>query len=93
MLEENKVLDEACKDADMPSYSQVYKYAKRNKDFRKALDMTYEMLPFSIQAKAHKLSEYKFRRATESLRKFGFSVPEISRSLVVSEDMIRSRLK
>ena len=93
MLEENKALDEACKDADIPSYSLVYQYARNNKKFRKALDKTYEKLSFSIQARAHKLSEYKFRKAIISLRKSGFSVPETSRSFGVSENMIRRRLK
>ena len=92
MLEENKILDEVCKDADMPNYSLVYQYARRNKEFRKALDGTYEKLPFSIQARARKLSEDKFRKAIISLRKSGFSVPEISRYLGVSENMIRLRL-
>lgn len=93
MLEENKTLVEACKDPDMPIYGLVYKYAVRNKNFRKALDETYEKLSFSVQARALKLSEDKFRKAIISLRQSGFSVPEISRYLGVSENMIRRRLK
>jgi len=93
MLEENKVLDEVCKDSDMPSYSVVYKYSRRNKEFRKELDKIYERFPFSIQARANKLSEDKFRQAIIGPRQSGFSVTEISRSLGVSENMIRRRLK
>lgn len=93
MSEKNKALEEVCKDADMPSYSSVYQYSRRNKEFKKALDSTYKKLPFSIQARANKLSEDKFRKTMISLRQSGFSVPEISRFLGVSQNMIRRRLK
>ena len=93
MLEENKTLNEVCKDVDMPSYSMVRQYSRRNKGFRKALDRTYEKLPFSVQARANKLSVDKFRKAITSLRQSGFWVPEISRFLGVSKSMIRRRLK
>ena len=72
MLEENKILYEVCKDADMHSSNQVYQYAERNKEFRKALDKIYEKLSFSIQARARKLSEDKFRKAIMRLRQSGF---------------------
>jgi len=91
MLEENKPLDEVCRDSDMPSYSSVYQYSRRNKEFKKALDKTYEKLPFSIQARANKLSEDKFIKAILSLQQSGFSTPEISRFLGVSENTIRRR--
>ena len=93
MVDENKTLPEVCKDADMPCESVVYQYSRRNKEFRKALDTTYEKLPFSVQAKANKLSVDKFRKAILSLQQSGFSVLEISRFLGVSGKTIRRRLK
>ena len=93
MMDENKTLAEACKDADMPCKSVVLKYSRRNKEFRKALDKTYEKLPFSVQAKATKLSVEKFIKAILSLLQSGFSIIEISRFLGVSGKTIRRRLK
>lgn len=93
MLDENKTLAEVCKDADIPCESVVYQYSRRNKEFRKALDKTYEKLPFSVQAKATKLSVDKFRKAMLSLQQSGFSILEISRFLGVAENTIRRRLK
>jgi hypothetical protein len=47
MMNENKGLNEVCKDADMPDFRAVSKYAKKNADFRKELEKTYEKLPYS----------------------------------------------
>ena len=93
MLDEHKTLSEAYRDPDMPTENAVYRYYKRNKEFRKALDTTYEKLPFSVQARANKLNEDKFRKAIVSLQQSGFSVSEISRFLGVGENTIRRRLK
>jgi len=93
MVDENKTLAEVCRDDDMPCESIVYQYSRRNKEFRKALDKAYEKLPFSVQARANKLSVDKFRKAILSLQQSGFSTPEISRFLGVSENTIRRRLK
>ncbi len=46
MLNENKGLNEVCKDADMPHLRAVSKYAKKNADFRKDLFMLNRK-PFS----------------------------------------------
>ena len=59
MLREKKGLNEACKDAGMPHFRAVSKYAKKNADFRKELDKTYEQLPYSVQAGAGRLPEKK----------------------------------
>ena len=93
MLAGNMTLVEACEPEEMPSYSRVYEHARENRIFRQALDKTYEKLSFSVQARARKLAENKFGKAMKSLRQSGFSVPEISRRLGVSENMIRHRLK
>lgn len=89
----NMTLDEACESEEMPSYSLVYQYARRNKTFREALDKTYEKLSFSVQARARKLAEDKFGKAIVGRRQSGFSVAEISRCLGISENMIRRRLR
>jgi hypothetical protein len=92
MLRETKGLYEVCKDAEMPGIGMVHKYAKRNIDFRKALDRTYEKLPYSIQAGAGRLPEEQFRKDLVKLRQSGFSVAEMSRHLGVSKSMIQNRL-
>ena len=61
MLNENQGLNEVCKDADLPHFNAVSKYAKKNPDFRKQLDKTYEQLPYSVQAGAGRLPEKKFK--------------------------------
>ena len=91
MLNEHKTLAEVYRDPTMPSESAVYRYLKRNKEFRQALDKTYEKLPFSVQARAKKLSEGTFRKAIVSLQQSGFSVPDISRFLGMAENTIRRR--
>jgi len=93
MLDEHKTLAEIYKDPDMPSENAVYRDSRRNKEFRKALDAIYEKLPFSVQARANKLSEEKFKKAILSLQQSGFSTPEISRFLGVGDNTIRRRLK
>jgi len=93
MLDENKTLAEAYRDPDMPTQNAIYRYYKKNKDFRKALDAVYEKLPFSVQARANKLNEEKFKKAIVSLQQSGFSISEISRFLGVGDTTIRSRLK
>ena len=92
MLNENKGLNEVCKDADMPHFSAVSKYANRNKDFRKALDRTYERLPYSIQAGAGRLPEEKFREDLKILKRSGITVVDMSRLLGVSRNLIQNRL-
>ena len=92
MLRETKGLDEACKDDDMPDIRLVHKYAKRNKEFRKALDRTYEQLPYSIQAGAGRLPEKKFREDLLSLKRSGITVADMSRLLGVSRSLIQNRL-
>ena len=71
----------------------IYRYYRRNKDFKKALDVTYEQLPLSVQARAKKLNEDIFREVIGSLQQSGYSVIEISRFLGVGENTIRRRLK
>jgi len=93
MLDEHKTLAEVYRDPDMPSENAVYRYSRRNKEFRKALDTTYEKLPFSVQARANKLSEDKFKKAIVILQQSGFSISEISRFLGVGDNTIRRRLK
>jgi hypothetical protein len=93
MLDEQKTLAEVYRDPDMPSENAVYRYSRRNKEFRKALDAIYEKLPFSVQARANKLSEETFKKAILSLQQSGFSTPEISRFLGAGENTVRRRLK
>ena len=92
MLKETKGLYETCKDDDMPDIGMVHKYAKRNKEFRKALDRTYEKLPYSIQAGAGKLPEKKFKEDLLSFRRSGITVADMSRLLGVSRSLINNRL-
>jgi len=93
MLDEQKTLAEVYRDPDMPTENAVYRYSRRNKEFRKALDAVYEKLPFSVQARANKLNEDKFKKAIVSLLQSGFSVTEISRIFGVGDNTIRRRLK
>ena len=93
MLDEHKTLAEVYRDHDMPSESIIYYYSRRNKEFKKALDTVYEKLPFSVQTRANKLNEDKFRKTIQSLLQSGFSVSEISRILGVGDNTIRRRLK
>ncbi|HUV59417.1 MAG TPA: MucR family transcriptional regulator [Desulfatiglandales bacterium] len=92
ILDEHKTLAEVYRDPDMPTENAIYRYCKRNQEFRKALDVIYEKLPFSVQARANKLSEDKFRKAILSLQQSGFSISEISRFLGVGDNTIRRRL-
>ena len=93
MLTENKGLNEVCKDADMPDFRAVSKYAKKNEDFRKELDRAYEKLPYSVQAGAGRLPEKKFREDLKSLKRSGITVADMSRLLGVSRSLIHNRLK
>jgi hypothetical protein len=93
MLKEKKGLNEVCKDAGMPDIRIVSKYAKKNADFRKELDRTYEQLPYSVQAGACRLPEKKFREDLLSLKRSGITVADMTRLLGVSRSLISSRLK
>jgi hypothetical protein len=93
MLKEKKGLNEVCKDAGMPDIRIVSKYAKKNADFRKELDRTYEQLPYSVQAGACRLPEKKFREDLLSLKRSGITVADMTRLLGVSRSLINSRLK
>jgi hypothetical protein len=46
MLREKKGLNEACRDAGMPHFGAVSKYAKKNAEYRKQLEETYQKLPY-----------------------------------------------
>jgi hypothetical protein len=92
MLNENEGLNEVFKDADMHNSSDVSKYTNRNRGFRKALDRTYERLPYSIQAGAGRLPEEKFKKDLKSLKRSGITVVEMSRLLGVSRNLIQNRL-
>lgn len=59
MLKEKKGLYEACKDAGMPHFGAVSKYAKKNAEYRKELEKTYEQLPDSVQTGASRFPEKK----------------------------------
>jgi hypothetical protein len=96
MLKEEKSLHEVCKggkDADIPGDRRVSKYAKRNKEFKKALDETYAKLPFSVQAKAGRLAENKFRKELMTLQRSGLSIAEMARYLGVSKNLTRNRFR
>ena len=93
MLREKKGLNEACKDAGMPHFGAVSKYAKKNAEYRKQLEETYEQLPYSIQAGAGKLPEKQFREDLLSLKRSGITVADMSRLLGVSRNLINDRLK
>jgi len=93
MLKEKKGLNEVCKDAGMPHYKAVSKYAKQNANFRKELERTYERLPYSVQAGAGRLPEKKFREDLLSLKRSGITVSDMTRLLGVSRNLINNRLK
>ncbi len=93
MLRENKGLNEVCKDAGMPHFRAVSKYAKKNPKFRKQLERTYEQLPYSVQAGACRLPEKKFRKDLLSLKRSGITVADMTRLLGVSRSLINNRLK
>ena len=93
MLKEKKGLNEACKDAGMPHFKVVSKYAKKNAEFRKELERTYEQLPYSVQAGAGRLPEKKFREDLLRLKRSGITVADMSRLLGVSRSLIDNRLK
>ena len=92
MMNEKKGLNEICKYADMPDFRAVSKYAKKNVDFRKELDRTYEQLPYSVQAGACRLPEKKFREDLLSLKRSGITVADMTRLLGVSRNLIQNRL-
>jgi hypothetical protein len=93
MLKENKGLNEVCKDSDMPHCLAVSKYKRKNADFRKELDHTYEQLPYSVQAGACRLPEKKFREDLLRMKRSNITVADMSRLLGVSRSMIHKRLK
>ena len=74
MLKEKIGLNEACKDLKLPHFRAVSKYAKKNLDYRKELERTYEQLPYSVQAGAGRLPEKKFRADLLSMCKLGQSL-------------------
>jgi hypothetical protein len=93
MLKEKKGLNEACKEAGMPHFRAVSKYAKKNAEFRKELDRTYKQLPYSVQAGACRLPEKKFREDLLTMKRSNITVADMSRLLGVSRSMIHNRLK
>ena len=93
MLKEKKGLNEVCKDAGMPHFRAVSKYAKKNTEFRKRLEKTYEQLPYSVQAGACRLPEKRFREDLLSLKRSGITVADMMRLLGVSRSLINNRLK
>ena len=93
MLKEKKGLNEACRDAGMPHFRAVSKYAKKNAEYRKQLEKTYEQLPYSVQAGAGRLPEKKFREDLLSLKRSGITVVDMSKLLGVSRSLINDRLK
>jgi hypothetical protein len=93
MIKEKKGLNEACQDPDMPTINAVSKYTKKNADFRKELEWTYEQLPYSVQAGACRLPEKKFREDLLSMKRSNITVADMSRLLGVSRSMIHRRLK
>ena len=92
MMNGNKGLNEVCKDADMPDFRAVSKYTKKNADFRKELERTYEKLPYSIKAGAGKLPEKKFKEDLLSLKRSGITVADMTRLLGVSRSLTQNRL-
>jgi hypothetical protein len=93
MLKEKIGLNEACKDPKLPHFRAVSKYAKKNPDYRKELERTYEQLPYSVQAGAGRLPEKKFRADLLSMKRSNITVADMSRLLGVSRSLINSRLK
>jgi hypothetical protein len=93
MLKEKKGLNEVCKDPDMPQFGAVSKYAKKNADFRKELEKTYEQLPYRVQAGACRLPEKKFKEDLLTMKRSNITVADMSRLLGVSRSMIHRRLK
>jgi hypothetical protein len=93
MLKEKKGLNETCQDSDMPPIKAVSKYAKKNPDFRKELDRTYEQLPYSVQAGACRLPEKKFKEDLLTMKRSNITVADMSRLLGVSRSLINNRLK
>jgi len=67
MINEKKSLNEACKEAGMPHPGAVSKYAKKNAEFRKELEITYEQLPDSVQADDGKLPEKELKEASADI--------------------------
>jgi hypothetical protein len=78
MINEKKSLNEACKEAGMPHLGAVSKYAKKNAEFRKELEITYEQLPDSVQADDGKLPEKKLKEDILSLKRSGIPAADIS---------------
>jgi hypothetical protein len=93
MLREKKGLNEACRDAGMPHFGAVSKYAKKNAEYRKQLEETYQKLPYSVQAGAGRLPEKRFREDLLSLKRSGITVADMSRLLGVSRNLINNRLR
>jgi Fic family protein len=93
MINEKKGLNEACKEASMPHFNAVSKYAKKNAEFRKELEQTYKQLPYSVQANAGRLPEKQFLEDLLSLKRAGITVADMTRLLGVSRNMITIRLK
>jgi hypothetical protein len=93
MLKEKIGLNEACKDPKLPHFRAVSKYAKKNPDYRKELERTYEQLPYSVQAGAGRLPEKKFRADLLSMKRSNITVADMSRLLGVFRSLINNRLK
>lgn len=92
MINEKKSLNEACKEAGMPHPGVVSKYAKKNAELRKELEMTYEQLPNSVQTGADRLSEKKLKEDILRLKRGGVTAAEMLRRTEVSKSMIDNRL-
>ena len=93
MLKKNIGLNEACKDPKLPHFRAVSKYSKKNPDYRKELERTYEQLPYSVQAGAGRLPEKRFMADILSLKRSNITVADMSRLLGVSRNLINDRLK
>jgi len=91
MTEQQRILGEVCRDKDLPGYTAIHKYRKRNPWFYQRLVDTFNALPYSVQARAQKLSP-QFREDVKRLVKAGWSEREIASKLGVTSQDVNHRL-
>ncbi len=90
--EQSRVLTDVTKDPDLPCMAAWLDYVKKHPEFLKKLQEVYDGMPYSIQAKAYKLSP-RFRKDCERLRAGGKKIREIADIVMVSQRTVGKTLR
>lgn len=81
-IETGRTPSEVGQDKDMPGFAYFWTYLKKNPDFKKKFDSTWDNLPFSVQARGQQLGK-RFEENLFELRRAGKTWKEIGQILGV----------